>query len=131
MMKKHDLISVVLRCYHVPCIGQVTFKGGAPLKEYLQQRISSFREPCTLVEVLTWLKEIIFSEMSMKEKLKIVKNYVYFVKPISWYSKSFTAQQILKYGTLEKETLALVTSIMNFRDRIEAAPITFIQNKQP
>ena len=28
MMKKHDLISVVLRCYHVPCIGQVTFKGG-------------------------------------------------------------------------------------------------------
>jgi len=62
----------------------------------------------------------------MKEKLKIVKNYVYFVKPISWYSKSFTAQQILKYGTLEKETLALVTSIMNFRDMIEAAPITFI-----
>jgi hypothetical protein len=35
------------------------FKEGAPLKEYLQQRISSFREPCTLVEVLTWLKEII------------------------------------------------------------------------
>ena len=30
------------------------------------------------------------------------------------------------YGTLEKETLALVTSIMNFRDMIEAAPITFI-----
>jgi hypothetical protein len=29
-------------------------------------------------------------------------------------------------GTLEKETLALVTSIMNFRDMIEAAPITFI-----
>jgi hypothetical protein len=31
MMKKHDLISVVLRCYHVPCIGQVTFKGGRKL----------------------------------------------------------------------------------------------------
>ncbi len=29
------------------------FKEGAPLKEYLQQRIFSFREPCTLVEVLT------------------------------------------------------------------------------
>ena len=28
MMKKHDLISVVLRCYYIPCIGQVTFKGG-------------------------------------------------------------------------------------------------------
>jgi hypothetical protein len=35
------------------------FKEGALLKEYLQQRIPSFREPCTLVEVLTWLKEII------------------------------------------------------------------------
>jgi hypothetical protein len=32
-------------------------------------------------------KEIIFSEMNMKEKLTIVKNYVYFVKPISWYLK--------------------------------------------
>ncbi len=28
MKKKHDLISFVLRCYRVPCIGQVTFKGG-------------------------------------------------------------------------------------------------------
>jgi hypothetical protein len=71
-------------------------------------------------------KETIFSEISMKEKFKIVKNYVNFVKPISWYSKSFTAQKLLKYGTLEKETLALVTSIMDFRDMIEAAPITFI-----
>ncbi len=35
------------------------FKEGAPLKEYLQQRIPSFREVCTLAEVLTWLKEII------------------------------------------------------------------------
>jgi hypothetical protein len=35
------------------------FKEGAPLKDYLQQRVASFREPCTLVEVLTWLKEII------------------------------------------------------------------------
>ncbi len=27
------------------------FKEGAPLKEYLQQRIPSFREVCTLAEV--------------------------------------------------------------------------------
>ncbi len=31
MMKKHDLISVVLSCYYIPCIGQVTFKGGREL----------------------------------------------------------------------------------------------------
>jgi hypothetical protein len=31
MMKKHDLFSVVLRCYFSPCIGQVTFKGGRKL----------------------------------------------------------------------------------------------------
>ncbi len=35
------------------------FKEEAPLKDYLQQRVTGFREPCTLVEVLTWLKEII------------------------------------------------------------------------
>ncbi|MFN9940939.1 MAG: hypothetical protein ACK56I_15825, partial [bacterium] len=46
--------------------------------------------------------------------------------PISWYSKSFTAQQILKYDTLEKETLELDTTIMNFRYMIESAQITFI-----
>jgi hypothetical protein len=35
------------------------FKEGAPLKEYLWQRAPNFRETCTLMEVLTWLKEII------------------------------------------------------------------------
>jgi hypothetical protein len=44
------------------------FKEGAPLKEYLQQRISSFREPCTLVEVLTWLKEIIQDNLLFDER---------------------------------------------------------------
>jgi hypothetical protein len=31
MKKKLDLISVVLRCYCILCIGQVTFKGGRKL----------------------------------------------------------------------------------------------------
>ncbi len=44
------------------------FKEGAPLKEYLQQRISSFREPCTLVEVLTWLKDIIRDNLLFDER---------------------------------------------------------------
>ncbi len=44
------------------------FKEGAPLKEYLQQRIPSFREPCTLVDVLTWLKEIIRDNLLFDER---------------------------------------------------------------
>jgi hypothetical protein len=44
------------------------FKEGAPLKAYLQLRISSFREPCTLVEVLTWLKEIILDNLLFDER---------------------------------------------------------------
>ncbi len=44
------------------------FKKGAPLKDYLQQRVSSFQEPCTLVEVLTWLKEIIRDNLLFDEK---------------------------------------------------------------
>ena len=43
------------------------FKEGAPLKEYLQSRVTSFREPCTLVEVLTWLKEIIRDNLLFDE----------------------------------------------------------------
>jgi hypothetical protein len=46
----------------------VKFKEGAPLKEYLQQRVSSFREPCTLVEILTWLKEIIRDNLLFDER---------------------------------------------------------------
>ncbi len=44
------------------------FKEGAPLKEYLQQRVPGFREPCTLVEVLTWLKEIIRDNLLFDER---------------------------------------------------------------
>jgi hypothetical protein len=44
------------------------FKEGAPLKEYLQQRAPDFREPCTLVEVLTWLKYIIRDNLLFDER---------------------------------------------------------------
>jgi hypothetical protein len=44
------------------------FKEGAPLKEYLQSRVTSFREPCTLVEVLTWLKDIIRDNLLFDER---------------------------------------------------------------
>ncbi len=44
------------------------FMEGAPLKEYLQQRIPNFREACTLAEVLTWLKEIIRDNLLFDER---------------------------------------------------------------
>ena len=44
------------------------FKEGAPLKEYLQQKVTSFREPCTLTKVLTWLKEIIRDNLLFDER---------------------------------------------------------------
>jgi hypothetical protein len=44
------------------------FKEGAPLREYLQQRIPNFREPCTLVEALTWLKDIIRDNLLFDER---------------------------------------------------------------
>jgi hypothetical protein len=44
------------------------FKEGAPLKEYLQRRVSNFREPCTLAEVLTRLKDIIRDNLLFDER---------------------------------------------------------------
>ncbi len=44
------------------------FKEGAPLKEYLLQRIPSFIEVCTLVEVLTRLKEIVRDNLLFDER---------------------------------------------------------------
>jgi hypothetical protein len=43
------------------------FKEGAPLKEYLRQRIPNFRDTCTLREVLTMLKEIIRDNLLFDE----------------------------------------------------------------
>jgi hypothetical protein len=43
------------------------FKEGAPLKEYLRQRVPSLRDTCTLWEVLTMLKEIIRDNLLFNE----------------------------------------------------------------
>jgi hypothetical protein len=43
------------------------FKEGAPLKEYLRQRLPSLGDMCTLWEVLTWLKEIIQDNLLFDE----------------------------------------------------------------
>ncbi len=44
-----------------------TFKEGAPLKEYLRQRVPNLGDTCTLWEVLTWLKEIIRDNLLFDE----------------------------------------------------------------
>ncbi len=51
----HEINQQYLRSRH-------KFKEGAPLKEYLRQRVPNLGETCTLLEVLTWLKEILFDE---------------------------------------------------------------------
>jgi hypothetical protein len=43
------------------------FKEGAPLKEYLRQRVPNLGETFTLWEVLTWLKEIIRGEQPIHD----------------------------------------------------------------
>jgi hypothetical protein len=43
------------------------FKEGAPLKEYLRQRVPNLEETFTLMEELTWLKEIIRDNLLFDE----------------------------------------------------------------
>jgi hypothetical protein len=43
------------------------FKEGAPLKEYLRQRVPNLGDTCTLWEVLRWLKEIIRDNLLFDE----------------------------------------------------------------
>ncbi len=54
------------------------------------------------------------------------------MRPISFYSKCFTDAQVKSYSTMEKEFLAMMLSIINYRDYLEAAPITFLlSDNQP
>jgi hypothetical protein len=56
----HDINQQILR-------SKYKFKEGAPLKEYLQQRVPNLRDTCTLWEVLTMLKEIIRDSLIFDE----------------------------------------------------------------
>jgi len=60
-------------------------------------------------------------EVTMTEKLKKIQNTVFYVRPICWFSRCFTQGQILRFSTMEKEFLALMIALLNFRDYIEAA----------
>ncbi len=72
-------------------------------------------------------------DLTMTEKIeKLEEKYVFHVRPISFYSKCFTDAQVKSYSTMEKEFLAMMLSIINYRDYLEAAPITFLlSDNQP
>jgi hypothetical protein len=54
------------------------------------------------------------------------------VRPLSFYSKSFSIAQVTKYSAMEKEFMALMLSVLNFRDYLAAVPITYVlSDSQP
>jgi Reverse transcriptase (RNA-dependent DNA polymerase)/RNase H-like domain found in reverse transcriptase/Integrase zinc binding domain/Integrase core domain len=72
------------------------------------------------------------NKFTMTEKIKNLKDKIIIVKPISFYSRLFTESQIRRYASMEKEFLALFLSIINFRDYLEACPVTFVlSDSQP
>ncbi|RPH76356.1 MAG: hypothetical protein EHM77_09295, partial [Planctomycetaceae bacterium] len=67
------------------------------------------------------------SDLTMVEKVKLIQEkYIIFVKPVSWYSKTFSINQILRYTSMEKEFLSLAFSLNHYKDMIASAPITFV-----
>ena len=65
--------------------------------------------------------------MTMTEKVKYIEeNYILHVRPISFFSKSFSKSQTLGYATMEKEFLSLMLAVANYRDYMMAAPLTYI-----
>jgi RNase H-like domain found in reverse transcriptase len=63
---------------------------------------------------------------NMTQKIKNLENSIIHVKPIFFHSKLFTKGQRIRYSALEKEFLAMLNSILFFRDYIEAAPICHV-----
>ena len=72
------------------------------------------------------------TDKNMTEKIAMLKNKVVHVRPISWYSKTFTQGQVINYIAMEKEFLALLQTVMNFCDYIESVPVTYVlSDSQP
>ena len=72
------------------------------------------------------------TDKTMTEKIPMQKNKVVHVRPISWYSKTFTQGQVINYIAMEKEFLALLQTVMNFCDYIESVPVTYVlSDSQP
>ena len=68
-----------------------------------------------------------FTEETMTAKSKRIREqYIIIVRPIYWYSKTFSECQVRAFSIMEKETLALVCTVMANRDIIEACNNCFI-----
>ena len=53
--------------------------------------------------------------LNMTEKVKYIdENYVLHVRPISFFSKSFSQSQVTGYATMEQEFLSLMFAVSNF-----------------
>jgi hypothetical protein len=88
-----------------------------PIVDFLQQNksVSDFDKFGTLD-----------SSKTMTEKAESLNDKVFHLRPISWFSRCYTSPQTLRYSVMEKEFLALLLSVLNYKDFIEAAPVTFI-----
>jgi hypothetical protein len=63
----------------------------------------------------------------MTEKVaELSDKYVFHVRPISFFSKSFSGSQVKSYATMEKEMLGLMLAVQNYKDYMQAAPVTYI-----
>jgi hypothetical protein len=66
-------------------------------------------------------------EKTMTEKVaELLEKYVLHVRPVSFFSKSFSDSQVKSYATMEKEMLSLMLAVQNYKDYMQAAPVTFI-----
>ncbi len=63
---------------------------------------------------------------TMTEKISSLNDKVFHLRPVSWFSRCYTTPQVLRYSIMEKEFLALLLSVLNFKDYIEASKISFI-----
>ena len=58
-----------------------------------------------------------FTEETMTAKIKrIHEQYIIIVRPIYWYSKTFSECQVRAFRIMEKETLALVSTVCRARN---------------
>jgi hypothetical protein len=72
------------------------------------------------------MPETLDPTLTMSQKIKNLENSIVHIKPIFWFSKLFTEGQRIRYTALEKEFWALISSVIYFRDYLEAARISYV-----
>jgi hypothetical protein len=116
------------------CLKQLGYIPDSGSAHYLIPGVSPGRQTPVVVDFLADKKDLkkydflntLNEDFTMKEKIKQLESKIIHVRPIAWFSKLFTEGQQRKYASMEKEFLALMISILNFRDYMEAAKITYI-----